>query len=318
MSKPLTVIMPFLNEGDQVRATLDSLYATARSDMFSVIAIDDNSTEQIDLSGYPDVTTIRHNRRWGVDGSRHQGIQYADTEYLFIIDAHMRFPDDRWMERLIKYLVTIPKSILSTTCMSLGYGIDHLKDATSKYKGATLCLISKEPERTSTGELKAAREVIEGKWLTQDKWPPEPVFDVACVMGATYAFSKRWYNHLHGLEGLQQWGSSEPYLSVKSWLAGGTCKCITDIEIGHFFRDHSPYATTIWSLVYNKLLMMSVLFPQELSEKLIPAMPQDVSFELAYKKISENNVWITEERAYFDSIKKHDMQWYIDKFGIAV
>lgn len=318
--KELTIVMPFLNEGRQPLDTLDSIYATAPSALFRVIVVDDASdAAPLDFSPYSDVYAIRHEHRTGVDASRHEAICHADTPYILILDAHMRFQNDQWMERLLAYLhqVESARTIFCTECVSLGYGIDRIEDAISKYRGAGLHLIAPYNSNTRDGEPRVCTDVLEGKWLTSLQWKNEP-FEISCVMGANYAFHKQWYMHLRGLQGLQKWGTSEPYLSLKSWLAGGDCKCLPDITIAHYFRDRTPFSTESWNLIYNKFLLMSVLLPREVSMKLMAAMPQNEEFHAAYARISAMSDWVAAERRYFDSIRVRDIYWFMERFGITL
>ena len=320
MSKPITVIMPFLNEGDEPNKTLESLYASTDKTMFDVIAVDDASDSELtDLSAFPDVTVVKHVARRGVDACRHEAICMAETPYVLVIDAHMRFTQDDWMARLLGELYRNENTVFCTKSIGLGYGIEKMEDAVDVYAGATLALYNEEEQKGRDGSVKIARQVLEGKWLEPED-RSDTTFECACIMGANYAFSKKWYHYIHGLQGLRKWGTSEPFLATKSWLAGGKVMCIPDIEIGHVYRDHSPFVTNVWEIVFNKLLMMSIVLPPEVSTKLIENIPKDSAFQVAYAYIANEHVnqWVSDERAYFDSIAKRDIYWFAEKFGIKI
>jgi len=308
--KKLTIIMPFLNEGDEPRATIESIYDTAPSELFKVIAIDDGSTQPPNLNGFEDVRFIRNKVRMGVDGCRQMGAEMADTPYIFIIDAHMRFKNDKWMEKMIDCLEREPETAWCTTCLGLGYGSMDMNNHKGKYKAANMLLIDKNanPNRPS-------REVLEPKWSNNNQ---DGEYEVPCILGANYGFSKQWFTHIRGLQGLQMWGTSEPFLSMKTWMAGGKCKITTDVEIGHKFRSNAPYATGIKYLVYNKIFLCKTILPEDVGDKLIDCLPKDVNFNNAMKSIEQNRDIIEENRRYYQGIFKSSIYDYCEKFKIGL
>lgn len=68
------------------------------------------------------------------------------------------------------------------------------------------------------------RDVIVSKWASKPTIIGEKdYYEIPCVLGANYGISLNWFKTLKGFEGLKMWGSLEPFLSLKSWLAGGKC-----------------------------------------------------------------------------------------------
>ena len=217
--------MPFLNEEEEPRKTIESIYETAPSSLFKIIAIDDGSNNKISLDGFDDVQVTYNEKRIGVDGCRQLGADMVDTPYLFIIDAHMRFKNDRWLERIIDCIEREPETAWCTTCIGLGYGSMDMNNHKGKYYGADMLFVDSDAKPN-----RPARQVLEPKWA-QLKGAGE--YEIPCILGANYGFSKKWFDHIKGLHGLKMWGTSEPFLSMKTWMAGGKCKIATDIGIGH-------------------------------------------------------------------------------------
>lgn len=306
--KDITIIMPFLNEEEEPRETIKSIYNTAPSKLFKVLAIDDASTKKISLDGFEDVTLIRNKTRMGVDGCRQLGADMVDTPYLFILDAHMRFKKDNWMEKIIDYLKREPETAWCTTCLGLGYGTMDINNHKGQYYAADMLFVDKDakPDRP-------AREVLEPKWAPKRG---DGEWEVPCILGANYGFSKKWFDYIRGLRGLQMWGTSEPFLSLKTYMAGGSCKITSDIEIGHKFRSNAPYVTGISYLVYNKIFLCKTIFPEDLSDKLIRYMPKDINYEKAMKDIDRDKDLIRENREYYRGIFKSDVYSYCTKFNI--
>jgi len=307
--KELTIIMPFLDEGEEPKNTIDSIYATTDAKKIEIIVIDDCSSKPSIIPNHPEIRLIRNPVRVGVDASRQIGIDLTTTPYLFIIDAHMRFSRG-WLDLALECVSREPETAWCTTCMQLGYGITTLERSTAEYAAATMVFLDKNIDPN-----KPAREVLEPKWMEKRK---EIEYEVPCVLGANYIFSKKWIDHIKGLSGLKMWGTSEPFISLKSWFAGGKCKINRRIRVGHFFRDSAPYTTYVWPLIYNKIFLCKTILPEEISNKLIGYMQKNSSFELAMEEIIKDNKLIEENRQYYQNIFKFSIQDYCQKFNIQI
>ncbi|TRZ80687.1 glycosyltransferase [bacterium] len=308
MDKKLNIIMPHLNEKEEVTATIESIYETIDIPSFEIIAIDDGSEQKTDLSRYDFVRHIENETRIGVDGSRQKGVELAETDYILVIDSHMRFKKDNWASKMINLIDSNPQTLWTTTCLGLGYGTTDINNHKGKYYGADMLFVNKDavPDRP-------ARDCLEPKWA-KEKAGQE--YDVECILGANYFFSKKWFDHIGGLKGLRDWGTSEPYLSLKSYMAGGNCKLTKDIEIGHVFRSNAPYTTYISSLVYNKIFMCKTIFPDNLTDKLLKYLPQNSNFKKAMEMIEQNAEEIRESKEYYQSIFTSSIYDYCNRFGI--
>lgn len=125
----------------------------------------------------------------------------------------------------------------------------------------------------------ACVELNDGETLTEPYWtsiqfhdPKQtPTLPIVCVLGAGYACSKKYWQYLKGLDGLVYYGSDEPYISMKVWMEGGSCKLLNDIVIGHIYRANGriPYKTEMKFWLYNRLLIVELLFPEQLKKKLL-------------------------------------------------
>lgn len=306
--KHLTIVMPYLNEKDEPKLTIDSIYQTANPDYFNIIAIDDNSKEISSIPLKKEIKQIRNKERIGVNACIQMGINQAETPNVLIIDGHMRFPQG-WFNTLMECVTREPETAWCMSCMQLGYGNMDLTKARTEYTGATLLLVDKEANVN-----RPAREVLEPKWMPTKK--DEMEYEIPCILGANYFFSKEWLTHIKGLEGLKTWGTEEPYFSLKTWMAGGKCKITRRIRIGHKFRDAAPYATQVWTMVYNKIYLCKTILPDDLGEKLISYMPKNNNFNLAMVEIGKNMEDIQKKKAYYKSIFKVDIKAICERFNI--
>lgn len=305
--KKISIIMPHLNELQEPFNTIKSMYETANPEQFEVIAIDDFSKDIIDLSQFKNVKHIRNKQRMGVDWSRNLGVQTAQNKYCLVIDSHMRFRNDDWANKMIDYIDNNPKTLWCTVCCGLGYGRISMANHAGKYYGADLKLLSDQEKD------RPCRSVLEPKWASEKSGDE---YSISCILGANYFFDKEWFLYIHALKGLRSWGSSEPDMSLKNFLAGGDCRITKQIEIGHCFRDNSPFTTSISHLVYNKIYLLKTIFPKELEDKLMTYIPKDTNYNSAMKMIEENKAEIESERAYFQSIFKCSIYDLCKKFNI--
>jgi glycosyltransferase involved in cell wall biosynthesis len=301
--------MPFLNEKEEPTLTIENILKTTNPELIEIIAIDDCSKEKIKMPSRKEIKHIVNKERVGVDASRQIGINESQSPNILIIDAHMRFQVG-WFDVLMNCIEREPNTAWCTSCMQLGYGNMDLSRANAEYTGASLLFVDKD-----AGPDRPAREVLEPKWLPKKQ---QMEYEIPCILGANYLFTKKWLDHIKGLEGLKMWGTSEPFLSLKTWLAGGKCKITRKTKIGHKFRDVAPYSTQVWTMVYNKIYLCKTILPEILGEKLIGLMPQDNNFRIAMTEIGKNKDKIEKERQYYKGIFNTSINDFCSRFEIQI
>lgn len=251
--KLLTVIIPFLNEGKEVVETVKSLKSYV-FDKIDIIVINDFSTDEIDyqsmLSPYG-VYYVLNKKRLGVAASRDLGVNLCATPYFLLLDAHMRVYEDKWLDDIIDLLKENDRQLLCAQTKQLWKDdngeIEELKDVAPVY-GAYATF--------NKGKLSPG---IEWNYIQKDE--SEKLQPIACVLGAGYAASKRYWQYLRGLEGLKFYGCDEVYISLKVWLEGGRCILLKEHSFGHIYRNKAPYQIPHSSFVYNYLMIAYTLFP---------------------------------------------------------
>jgi len=155
--------MPFLNEGNEPINTISGIYSTCNPNLIEIIAIDDCSTlSYTDFSLFPDVKVIRNNNRIGVAACRHKAALLAQTPNLLIIDGHMRFRDDNWIERITTALEKEPETLFCTTCVALKSDQMEMEKSGQKYFGANLKLVDETQQNSII-----AGQIIEPKWAKE-------------------------------------------------------------------------------------------------------------------------------------------------------
>lgn len=307
--KKLTIVMPFLNEGEEPLNTIKSIYATCEKEAVQIIAIDDCSTSTCtDFSEFPEVTVIRNAQRRGSGAAKHQGVLLAQTKHVLIIDGHMRFRNDGWLERITEALRREPTTLFCTTSVRLSKEDMQITEDKRRYFGANLVLVDQDNQHSTS-----AQQIIEPKWADEK---PERDYEIQCILGANYAVNRDWFLKLRGFDGLQKWGTEEAFLSIKSWMAGGKCKILKDIEIGHMYREEAPYITPSSHLFFNKIWMCECLFSTKLSKYLRARFPATVERRVAYLDLNNRAQLLNEARSYYASIRVRSPDQICQEWGI--
>jgi glycosyltransferase involved in cell wall biosynthesis len=113
-NKKLTIIIPFLNEKSEVENTVKSTKAHSNNTI-EILLINDASNDGFDYKSVAekyDVVYIENTERMGVAASRDLGVHLCQTPYFLLLDAHMRFYDHSWTQRIIEELETDQKTLL--------------------------------------------------------------------------------------------------------------------------------------------------------------------------------------------------------------
>ena len=283
---------PFLEECiNQVRSTVHV--------PFEIIVVDDCSA--VPLKPIPDVTILRKPYQSGVGNSFDLGVSHAKYEILFLMACDTRYIENAWSETLLSEVALYPHSLLCTAVI----GLNALSKCCNFELHKGVCLKCRKPAEnnmdfkyrrsirqpqtgadilifhdSSNDKSKPAsfRNIIEAKWLPTRLGES---YGVPCILGACYATTKEWYQYIDGFWGHRYWGSLEPYISLKSWLMGGSCRCVPSAETGHMWKKDIKKVNPLNRIasqngyhnipqdaqIYNKLLVAKLLFPD--SDRLI-------------------------------------------------
>ena len=88
-NKQLTIIIPFLNEGEEIANTLFSIKDTV-TEMPNILLINDASTDEYDYQSIAEQYNceyIQHEKRLGVAESRNEGVRICGTPYFLLLDG---------------------------------------------------------------------------------------------------------------------------------------------------------------------------------------------------------------------------------------
>lgn len=251
----LTVVIPFLNEREEVRETVKSIrrHVGMRVD---IIVINDQSNDGYDYRGDLrglGVHYVYNVERRGVAASRDLGVRLCQTPYFLLLDGHMRFYDGLWVDKICSVLMESDRRLLCCQTKFL-----------SKEKGR----VSELVECPATfGAVFDARRLSYVDW-NYSETSSSSMERIEMLLGAGYAASKRYWTYLEGLEGLMYYGNDEAFISLKTWMEGGECILLKDVVIGHIYRVSSPFKRFCEEELYNHLFIANMLFPISMSCKI--------------------------------------------------
>ena len=250
----LSVVIPYRNE-EYLGFTVRRLHETINIPC-EIITIDDGSEQPVNIP--PGTTNIRFNQPIGAQFARHTGIERAKYETVLVIDAHMNFTDDDWAKKLVNYSQENPTHIGCTIMRGLAPGRMAMKDAVGRYYGAHIIPFEESQEDLSMHHVQTRRILV-------DKWNvTKTCGEVGCVLGGAYFLNRSWYLEtlLAPWEELRGWGYLEANISIPNYLLGGKNVCL-DIEVGHMFRQVTPFQTKVANILYNELLLAYVVIPDK-------------------------------------------------------
>lgn len=277
----LTLIIPFLNEGEEVENTINS-FREFGGDRMDIIVINDCSYDSYPymahLTAIPGVTYILNRERLGVAASRDKGVELCRTPYFLLLDAHMRAYDDSWLSEIPRLLYENDRRILCCQTRILTYNETGSIIAQNyrTFFGARLTFTTKNP--------------IPGiEWIKEEQYPTSDYEIIPAILGAGYGVSKRYWNLINGLRGLLQYGSDEQMLSLKTWLEGGECFLLKKVILGHIYRSQMPYSYDPNVSLQNSLVISETLFPlkEKCKSRAYAYSENPQAFVLAYSKCAE-------------------------------
>lgn len=301
MSLPaLTAVICFANEGEEVEITVQGLRDTCGDDI-DILLINDASDDGRDYETVADRYGCRYllnENQIGPAHSRHKGASWAKTENVIFLDAHMRFYERGWHIIVNEMIAQNPTTLFCTKSKPLKPGGEPSGAPTGH--GASMIFMA--------DDFNAA---LKPDWNIYPLEGAGPAY-VPCVLGGNYAVNRDFFLSIGGYRGLHRYGGEEALISIKTWLAGGNCQLIRDVEIGHIYRDGrgAPWKDKVKYFHFNKLATAEILFDaQERAPyfKLLDALPEGKS---AKQVFDSRRSFVHGARKVFQSVKRHPMAYF--------
>jgi glycosyltransferase involved in cell wall biosynthesis len=267
---------------------LEQLKSTIDIQNYEIIIVDDGS--RVPLRQISGIKIVRNVNNKGVGQAFDAGVQRAIGENIILMACDIRFANNKWASKILKEIEDYPTAITCTTCVGLNRyssccGSLRTKDgncSNSKCKnfgkpvpdnmnferrrkiqrsfGATIMLFL--DMKSLPKAAPSYRNILEAKWQAPDLKSMDRSYEIPCILGAFYGLKKDWYKHIDGFWGHKHWGTLEPYISLKSWFFGGSCRLAPHIETGHIFKKTATHNTPEESRKYNKILVSLLLLAE--------------------------------------------------------
>jgi len=327
----LSIVICTINDQEETAATIKSIRDTAGNEP-EIVLVDDCSGTSLAgdwrFQNIPNLKLVSNRWRCGCGPSRHIGALNASGDWLLITDSHMRFATG-WYEAFINRVYpptsfgmteNYLRTIYCATC--LGLDRDHLDPLKplAEYNGATYNFHG--PDRNAPGKI----QTLECVWIDRQHTPSDND-EIPAIMGAGYFIHKDWFLKLGATRFLKTWGCDELFLSMKSWLAGGSVRIMRSVRIGHRFPvkgEHKWFSLPPGHVLFNKIMAAHSLFPPDVAQRLeakllIPMSKADIQDVEAAKRLIRDD-WgvIASEMALNKAMFSRDAKWLCDRFGLVL
>lgn len=288
-----SIIIPCKNEGPNVKMTVDSILAVSPGDSIEIIVIDDGSGDGccrfLKEGREYDRVNLIVSPGLGAAQARNLGASSARGEYLIFCDAHITVPEG-WPESLLE-------------------AFKHSEiDAVSPAIGSL-----ENPAAVGFGQTWNDR--LEAIWLPPPasmSIRPAPLLPGGCLAIRADAFSQ-----VGGFDrGFIVWGHEDVELSLKLWLFGYRLYVNPSVKILHLFRKKHPYPVAMDHVHYNLLRMAYSHFKYERIDKVLDLLEPSGQSEKIVRSILKGGVM--EQRLHYFAQRKHDDDWFMKKFEIAL
>ncbi|MBP7330727.1 MAG: Poly-beta-1,6-N-acetyl-D-glucosamine synthase [Firmicutes bacterium ADurb.Bin373] len=287
----VSLIIPCKNEGQNVRMTLDSLFAAAPVNRVEYIVVDDGSIDGccnfIQGSNKYSGVKLVSSAGLGVSRARNMGAAIARGEYLIFCDAHITVPAD-W-----------PDSLVKTFRLD---GVDAVSPAIGSLDN---------PDATGYGQT--WNERLQVAWL-----PPPPGMKTAPVPllpGGCVAVRRDVFRQVGGFDpGFIAWGHEDVEFSLRLWLFGYSLFVAPQVKILHLFRKKHPYPVKMDHFLYNMLRLAYSHFNGERIKKVMGFIEEAGNAKRINQRVLKGGAM--KQRLDCFARRKHDDDWYMGKFGV--
>lgn len=257
----LSIIVTYHEEGfDFLNECLTQLKGSIDVSDYEIIVVDDCSREPLPaISG---IKIIRNEINKGVGQSFDVGVENASGEDIILSACDMRFIANHWVSKLVKEINENPKSFICTACVGLNKDAPENMDFLRRRNilrcyGATILMFHDKSSNPRMADN--FRGIIDAKWDPLNENSKDKSYEIPCILGACYGVKKSWYKYVDGFWGHKKWGTLEPYISLKSWLFGGSCLIAPHIETAHIFKQNGTHDISQEHLMFNKMLVSTLL-----------------------------------------------------------
>lgn len=287
--KKLSVVLISHNEGPNLRRTVENLQDTLPSES-EVLVVDDRSSDRsADFlsQSIGSVRLVRPKRRLGVAVARNYGASRTTGDTIVFCDAHLSFQRG-WYPPMVRLLE------------------DPLIGAVAP------CISDREARHHKGFGLKPSGPDLDIAWLKRKGNDPYPV---PLLPGACMAMRRDVFRAAGGFDSkLIRYGVEDCELSLRLWLLGYELWLVPAVDVEHEFHDRIPYEIDWWTVLHNRLRVALLHFSSSRRERVVDALKTYPDFVPAMKRVTESDAAF--QRCVLESCRKHDDDWFFQRFGL--
>lgn len=260
---PISVIVVTLNEGDQLRQTVEHLERSLPP-ASEIVVVDDGSADgSVACLAGRDRLRILQTPGIGVARARNTGGRAAAGDVLVFADAHIAMEPGCW-EPLVNELQDPRVGAVNPAVCDMQYPDDS---------GYGMCFGGFD---------------LSSKWLYDE--PQEPR-TVPLLIWACAAMRKQLFDESGGFdEGMIRWGSIDNEMSVRLWLEGYELRVVPGVRVSHLFRTTRPYSMTWSAALHNRLRLAFVHFNVEQRALVVDALRGEPDFPEAMALTADGDI----------------------------
>ncbi len=285
----VSVVVITHNEGMNLHLTVENLQATLPTD-HEILVVDDRSSDgSTDFLRHTSgsVKLLRPVRRLGVARARNYGANRTDGDVIVFCDAHLSFPR-AWCRPI------------------LGLLEDPLIGAVAP------CISDRQARHHKGFGLKPSGPELNAEWLSRRGNNPYPV---PLLPGACMAMRRDVFRTAGGFDRmLIRYGVEDCELSLRLWLLGYELWLIPEVDVEHEFHDRIPYKVDWRTVLHNRLRMAFLHFSNSRRRRVLDALNEYPDFTTALALVSKSDTVV--QRSELASRRKHDDDWFFQRFGL--
>lgn len=288
---PVSIVIPVLNEGKALIATIESIEATADLPR-EIVIVDDGSTDGCceilrdrGLKRNMNIIVSKQ-KRCGVAGARNIGASIARQPFIVFLDAHCCVQSG-WVSNLINVL---EKRHHSVACPAI---LDSCKPA---YAGCGATLVG---------------QGLRYRWLpVQGEQPSE----VGIIPGGCVALSRELFEDLGEFDRMKHYGFEDVEFSFRAWRLGAPLLGVPTARIEHQFRSHQPFEVPRASFIYNAARTAVLHLTGERLKAMLSALSVHPDFTNQLIELFAGD--ILERKSLIDARACKNMEEYFEAFPI--
>ena len=338
----VSIIIPYRNDSDTIYGVLNNLVLNYNTgDDIEIIVVNDgskapnNTFMPLHFDMKP-VRVVNNSIARGVGYSIDRGVEVAQGDVIVIMGADV-YPEKDWYKKVVEAVSSNPNNIGCAVSVGLtpdDHDMNNIEKKTKRY-GANLLVTISVDDLPANSKIRQDRPdytaIFEGQWAKEKK--SDSPYPISCLMGAFYFTSKAHYQHIHGWDteitnkyvGHRNWGSLEPYISLKSYLAGGGCVLYPNILAGHIFGrigHRQRFEKGVRSLSdhwWNRLFILETMVLEYKPREMIYCfIKPELNYNMARSTMTKDNYGVKLVRERNRAMFTRDFSTFCKEFNVVI